>query len=68
MLSSPLLEILWDRHAVRGHAAVSARLGSMPDGGLWIKDETVNVSGSHNHFAFATLLRRAADRNDLDEI
>jgi threonine synthase len=27
--------------------ALSARLGFAPDGGLWVKDETGNVSGSH---------------------
>jgi threonine dehydratase len=29
------------------HAALSARLGSAPEGGVWIKDETASVSGSH---------------------
>ncbi len=29
------------------HAALSVSLGSTPEGGVWVKDETGNVSGSH---------------------
>jgi threonine synthase len=29
------------------HAELSQQLGFSPDGGVWVKDETANVSGSH---------------------
>ena len=47
---------------------LSARLGFAPDGGVWVKDETRNVSGSHKarHMMGVALHLAVVDRLGLD--
>lgn len=47
----------------RRRAALSEELGFAPEGGVWVKDETVNVAGSHKarHLMTILLHLRAAE-------
>ena len=44
------------RHAVRPADALSDALGFARDGGVWVKDETGNVGGSHKARHLFTIL------------
>ncbi len=52
------------------HAALNARIGSAPEGGVWIKDETGNVSGSHKarHLMGIMIYLRVLDALGLERV